>query len=122
MPRYAIAVDLPKGSSIRVLEAALKKHGVLPEGANVSVTKNNPPVSRAERLNAAISQVEDAKTDMEDLKQELEDWQGSIPENLQNGEKYSQLEEAISALDELINNCDSVVSDAGNVEFPSMMG
>jgi hypothetical protein len=76
------------------------------------------PRSRADRLAAAESLVQDAASEVESLKDELQDWYDNLPENFQQGEKGSALEENIDYLDTLQDELES--ADFGSIEFPGM--
>jgi predicted Zn-dependent peptidase len=117
MARYVISV-IGKGlqqKGIDKLVQSLKEK----DGVSVSVTKVEPPTSRAARLDAAISQVEDGKSAIEELRDELQEWYDNLPENFQNGDKGEQLQSAIDGLEELIDGLDV---DGSSVEFPGMFG
>jgi len=120
MPRYRIEVNLPKGSNIKTVEAGLKKPGVLPKGASAQITKDDPPSSRADRLNSAMSLVEDAVSEVNDLKDELQNWVDSMPENLQSSSKADEINDAISELEEVSGSLDQAVSGAQSVSMPGM--
>lgn len=87
--------------------------------AHVAVVKKaKTPKSRAERFSAALSLLEDAKSEMESLREELQEWRDGIPENLQNGDKAAELDDAIGSLDDLIGDLDNVLEY--EVSFPGM--
>jgi predicted RNase H-like nuclease (RuvC/YqgF family) len=113
-PSYTVRVTLPKGGTIRTLEAALKQ--LLPRAA-FDVEKDEVPSSRCDRLSAAIA---DAQSEVEELKQELESWKENLPENLQDGQKAQELDAAIEQLDEVISALDEASASADSVEFPGM--
>jgi uncharacterized protein (DUF1697 family) len=109
------------GKSIRqetvrkIAEALSDKYG---EDAQIIVTDNNPPESRADRLQAAMDLVEDAKSEVESLRDELQEWFDNLPESFQQGQKGEDLEEAISGLSDLYDNLENC--DGSNVAFPVM--
>lgn len=100
----------------KLVEESIQKR--LGDGVSVSISKHEPPESRADRLSEAGSLVEEAKGEVESLKDELQDWYDNLPENFQNGDKGQQLEEAIGNLEEIISNLENV--DFDSVEFPGM--
>lgn len=115
MPQFT--VTLPKGSRADALEKFLKEKY---KGITVSIRRDDPPESRADRLAVAESYVEDAKADVECLRDELQDWRDNLPENLQSGSKADELDEAVSALDTIIDSLDSAAGEFSSVSFPSM--
>lgn len=117
MPVFSIT--MPKGTRTKTVEEKIKS--LFPE-TNLSVKREDPPESRSDRANLAISFVEDAMATIEELKEELESWKDSIPENLQNSDKYSQLEESISTMENVINSLSESIDGISEIEFPSMMG
>jgi len=88
------------------------------ENSSIRVSDNTPPESRAERFAAALSQIEEAKTEIESLKEELENWKDNLPENLQDGDKAQELDETISELEEIISEAEELASK--EVNFPAM--
>lgn len=89
-------------------------------GYSVQVTKENEPVTRAERFDRAKDLASQAREEIENLRDELEAWKDSLPENLQNGQKADELDEAINALQEAADGIETMENT--DVEFPSMMG
>lgn len=85
---------------------------------SISAKRVDPPESRADRFSAAVSDVEDAKSEAENLRDELQEWYDNLPDALQGGDKGSMLEEAISQLDEFIQHCEDATGI--DVEFPGM--
>lgn len=115
MPQFTVA--LPKGSRLETLQDFLKKRY---KGSYVSVSRDDPPESRSDRLAIAVSDMENAKTEVESLKDELQNWHDNLPENLQSGSKADELDESISALEEVEQELDSAISSAEGVSFPGM--
>ena len=108
-----------KGARADTIEKLVKDaiKAKFPE-AEVTVTRKEPPESRADRFDEAQSMVSDAKSEAEELKEELESWKENLPEGLQDGDKASQLDDAISSLEEFIDACDN--AENTSVEFPGM--
>jgi len=112
MPQYKLTIQ---ATSITSLKAKLKKLGL---AEDVQVEKIEVPSSRADRLSAAESEFESAKSTVEELKEEMENWRDGLPENLQSGSKADEINECIDQLEEIQNNLDSC--DFSSVSFPGM--
>jgi predicted nuclease with TOPRIM domain len=108
-------------ASVEKLVAALveKFREDFKDGVAVSVKDSTPPSTRAERFQAAMSNVEDAKSDFEGLKDELQEWFDNLPEQFQSADKGQELEEAIGELEATIDDLENVTGH--EVNFPSMM-
>lgn len=76
--------------------------------------------SRADRLQAAMNDVEDAITEVEDLKNELQEWYDNLPESFQGGDKGTTLEEAINSLESLQDELNNAKDTATGIDFPGM--
>lgn len=76
--------------------------------------------SRADRLQAAMSDVENAATEVESLKDELQEWYDNLPESFQNGDKGTALQEAIDSLESLQDDLGNAKDAADGIEFPGM--
>lgn len=116
----AIVITLnQKGARLETVDALVKKALIekYPD-AHISVTRHEPPESRADRFSEAQSSVSDGKSEMESLRDELQEWLDNLPENLQSGSKADELQTAIDELEEVINQCEEV--EGASVEFPSM--
>ncbi len=126
MPTFQIALTIKVQSLARSpQEVAKRVAAALTEAkfkaVSVAETVKKPPqpTTRAERLDAAMSLVSDARGQIEDLKSELEDWHGNLPENLQSSAKADDLQSAIDSLESIITDLDS--AENNDVSFPSMM-
>lgn len=109
LPAYTVTLH---AKSITSMKAQLRKLGI-----EATVEKIVRASSRADVLDQAARQVEDAKQTVEELRDELQEWHDNLPENLQNGEKSSELEETISALEDLSSEIGNIDFD---VQFPGM--
>ena len=108
LPAYTVTV---RAKSITSMKAQLRKFGI-----EATVEKIVRARSRADVLDQAARQVEDAKQTVEELRDELQEWHDGMPENLQSGQKAEELETAISQLEEIISELGNV--DFDNVDFP----
>lgn len=79
-----------------------------------------PQKSRADRLSAALSSIDDALSEIDELKGELESWRDNLPENFQD--KASELDEAVGALESGRDTIEDGKSELENVEFPGAFG
>lgn len=104
-----------KGLRQKFLEKALR---VAFPDCIVSVTKYEPPTSRADRFSEAESAFENAKSIVEELKDELREWHDALPESLQNADKGTTVGESADALENLSSELDGISFEAP--EFPSM--
>lgn len=86
--------------------------------ALITVTRQEPPESRADRFAEAVSLAADARAIGEELRDELQDWRSNLPENLQAGEKAGELDDAISNPEDFISNCEE--AEGASIDFPSM--
>ena len=76
--------------------------------------------SRAQRYEAALAKITDAKCEIEDLASELQCWLDSMPENLQGAAKADDLQEAISSLESAASSLED--AEGVDVSFPGMFG
>ena len=72
-------------------------------------------MTRAQRLEAAIAQVDQAKAEIEQLLDEMRDHFDSLPDNFQESTKGQVLADAIYAVDEVYIQLDDAISIAGAV-------
>lgn len=86
--------------------------------SNVRIVRENPPVSRSDRLAKAMEAVQNAASEVETLRDELQDWYDNLPDNLKDGEKGSMLEEAIGNLESIQSSLEDATGT--DVEFPPM--
>jgi hypothetical protein len=120
MARWSIIVsgkNIRKATVEKLVKTLETEFG---EGASVSVSDAKLPETRADRFGAAISQIEDGKSELEGLRDELQEWYDNLPENFQNGEKGQQLQESITNLETAIDELENVIGT--DVTFPAMMG
>lgn len=115
MARYKIEAVVSE-TNIRAVKAKLAAAFTTGE-ESISATKIEDSPSRADRLSAAESLVEQARSVLDDLKSEMEEWHDNIPENLQQGDKAQEVQEAIDGLDTLCTEMEAL--DFGGVTFPS---
>jgi uncharacterized protein with WD repeat len=119
MSRFLLTIEgkqLQKRSVEKLVRSLkdLKKKGEV----DITVKADNPPTSRAARLEAALSQVTEAASEVGELRDELQEWYDNLPEQFQDGEKGGQLQNAIDELDSLVDELEGI--DGGSVEFPGM--
>ena len=76
--------------------------------------------SRAERYEAALAKVTDAKCEIEDLASELQSWLDNMPESLQGSAKAEDLQEAIDNLESAASSLEE--AEGVEVSFPGMFG
>jgi predicted RNase H-like nuclease (RuvC/YqgF family) len=100
----------------KLVEQLQDKYG---DGANVTVHKNEPPESRADRYADATGKIEEGRAEMESLRDELQEWRDNLPENLSGGSKAEELDGAITALEEAIDKANEAAES--EVSFPAMM-
>ena len=128
MTTYTIRINI-KGLRESIVAKLVEKLKVelspeQPTLAQISfVREPEPPTSRSERLEAALSTFstakDDAQAEVEALRDELQEWLDNLPENLQSGTKADEIQEAIDALESM--DFDSIeVLDASDVNFPGM--
>lgn len=117
MARYKVTLEISERLPASVEKKLKQVFGDVPIH---TVEKIVTPESRADRLDEAISGLEDsidnAKTAVEELKDEMQSWYDSIPENLQQGDKAGEVQEAIDLESEL----ESLSVPSNDVSFPSM--
>lgn len=102
----------------RTVDKLAKSLEELKDGVSVTVVKDDLPTSRQARLDAALSQVEDAASEVGSLRDELQEWYDNLPENLQSGEKADQLQLTVDELDSLVDGLGNI--DGSSIEFPGM--
>ncbi len=77
--------------------------------------------SRVVRLNEAIDQVLEAKTEVEDIKFEIEQWkEGLEGTNFEGTLKYEMLEECLQGIEEVFEQLEEVTYTDGDIIFPGM--
>lgn len=77
--------------------------------------------SRVVRLNEAIDQVLEAKTEVEDIKSEVEQWkEGLEGTNFEGTLKYEMLEECLQGIEEVFEQLEEVTYTDGDIIFPGM--
>ena len=77
--------------------------------------------SRVVRLNEAIDQVLEAKTEVEDIKFEIEQWkEGLEGPNFEGTLKYEMLEECLQGIEEVFEQLEEVTYTDGDSIFPGM--
>lgn len=76
--------------------------------------------SRAQRLEAALAKVTDAKGEIEELASELQSWLDNMPESLQGSAKADEIQEAISSLESAVSSLEE--AEGADVSFPGMFG
>ena len=108
-----------KGARVDGIEALIEKHIKMkyPDAA-IRVERYDPPESRADRFDEALSFVGDAKSGAEELRDELQEWLDGLPENLQSGSKADELQSAIDELEQFISQCED--AESASVSFPGM--
>ena len=77
--------------------------------------------SRVVRLNEAIDQVLEAKTEVADIKFEIEQWkEGLEGTNFEGTLKYEMLEECLQGIEEVFEQLEEVTYTDGDIIFPGM--
>lgn len=76
--------------------------------------------SRAQRLEAALTKVTDAKCEIEELASELQSWLDNMPESLQGSAKADEIQEAIGSLESAVSSLEE--AEGADVSFPGMFG
>jgi len=76
--------------------------------------------SRAQRFEAALAKVSDAKCEIEELASELQGWLDNMPESLQGSAKADELQEAIDGLESAMSSLEE--AESAEVSFPGMFG
>lgn len=118
MPEIRVTV---RGKNVReagvqsLVDKLMEKYG---DGVHVSVEKVKRPESRADRFQAALDAVSDAKGEVEALRDELQEWYDNLPENFQNGSKGEEIQAAIDQLEDAIGNFET--AEGSECDFPGM--
>ena len=95
--------------------------GIEVKNMQLSIEKYPPdPMSRADRVSDASSDIENAISEIESVKEELESWKDNLPESFQ--EKADELDAAIDELDTAVSSAQEAVDSLGNVEIPGAFG
>tara|TARA_R110000824_G_scaffold53732_2_gene148495 strand:- start:8557 stop:8925 length:369 start_codon:yes stop_codon:yes gene_type:complete len=88
--------------------------------SGITVEKEDRNPSRAARLDAIRSTLEDAKSELEELAEEMQSWFDGLPEGLDATEKAEAIELAAESLTEVAGQVEEAVGEMDNVEFPGM--
>lgn len=118
MARWKVTISGKGLKQASVEKFARRLRDELGKECSVTVSDDSPPVSRAERFEAAKASLSDGRSELESLKEELESWYENLPENFQNGEKGDQLQTAMDELDSMISDVET--AEDHDVEFPAM--
>jgi len=79
-------------------------------------------LSRADRLSAAASKIQEGCSELEELRSEYEDWRDNLPENLQSSAVADKLEETVSTLQDAQDTIENAISDVEGIDLPRGFG
>ena len=118
--KFVVEIDTKKFRTPEKLQEHLAGLKVWGKNGDTDIGVEVAPkvdTSRSGRFSAAVSQIEEGRSEIECLKDEMEQWRDSIPENLQGGEKYQQVESCCDELDSVLSEIPETLDEP---EFPGM--